>query len=99
MSSKLFTAALQWMMKSLDWDEKGIHIDEVFLSNLSLADLVVIFSARTSEGETMVKQFNQTRKIGLRLDRMKRKPKGAILNKSNEVGASPITEIHLVCTP
>ncbi|KAK6749844.1 hypothetical protein RB195_002073 [Necator americanus] len=33
-SPKLFTAALQWIMKSLSWEERGIRVDGRFLSNL-----------------------------------------------------------------
>ncbi|PIO63209.1 hypothetical protein TELCIR_15202, partial [Teladorsagia circumcincta] len=29
-SPKLFTAAFQWIMKSLDWDERGIRVDGKF---------------------------------------------------------------------
>ena len=37
-SPKLSTAALQWIMKSLKWDERDIRVDGQFLSNLHLAD-------------------------------------------------------------
>ncbi|KAK6762333.1 hypothetical protein RB195_023156 [Necator americanus] len=33
-SPKLFTAALQWIMESLYWEERGIRVDGRFLSNL-----------------------------------------------------------------
>ena len=71
-SPKLFTAALQWIMKSLDWDEKGIRVDGKFLSNLRFADDIVLFSKSTSEAETMLKELNEAGKqIGLRINRMK----------------------------
>ncbi|KAK6763816.1 hypothetical protein RB195_024226 [Necator americanus] len=41
-SPKLFTAALQWIMKSLSWEEKGIRVDGRFLSNLRFADDIVL---------------------------------------------------------
>ncbi|KAE9419848.1 hypothetical protein Angca_004248, partial [Angiostrongylus cantonensis] len=71
-SPKLFSAALQWIMKSLDWDEKGIRIDGKFLSNLRFADDIVIFSKSTSEAEMMINELNEAgEKIGLRINRKK----------------------------
>ncbi|KAE9413728.1 hypothetical protein Angca_007782, partial [Angiostrongylus cantonensis] len=71
-SPKLFSAALQWIMKSLDWDEKGIRIDGKFLSNLRFADDIVIFSKSTSEAEMMINELNEAgKKIGLRINRKK----------------------------
>ena len=70
-SPKLFTAALQWVMKSLDWDERGIRVDGRFLSNLRFADHIVLFSSIT-EAETMLKELNEVgKKIGLRINRKK----------------------------
>ncbi|KAE9412640.1 hypothetical protein Angca_007107, partial [Angiostrongylus cantonensis] len=71
-SPKLFTAALQWIMKSLDWDEKGLRIDGKFPSNLRFADDIVIFSRSTSAAEMMINELNEARiKIGLRINRKK----------------------------
>ncbi|WKY08372.1 hypothetical protein Q1695_007692 [Nippostrongylus brasiliensis] len=71
-SPKLFTAALQWVMKSLDWDEKGIRVDGKFLSNLRFADDIVIFAKSTTEAETMLRELDEAgRKIGLRINRKK----------------------------
>ena len=64
-SPMLFTAALQWMMKSLDWDDKGVRVDGKFLSNLRFADDIVFFSRSTKEAEAMLGERNETgRKIG-----------------------------------
>ncbi|KAE9416458.1 hypothetical protein Angca_003584, partial [Angiostrongylus cantonensis] len=69
-SPKLFSASLQWIMKSLDWDEKGIRIDGKFLSNLRFADDIVIFSRSTSEAE--INELNEAgKKVGLRINRKK----------------------------
>ena len=71
-SPKLFTAALQWIMNTLDWDEKGIRIDGKFLSNLRFADDIVLFSRNTTEAETMLNELNEAgKKIGLRINRKK----------------------------
>ncbi|KAE9413785.1 hypothetical protein Angca_007815, partial [Angiostrongylus cantonensis] len=71
-SPMLFSAALQWTMKSLDWDEKGIRIDGKFLSNLRFADDIVIFSRSTSEAEMMINELNEAEiKMGFRINRKK----------------------------
>ncbi|KAK6726965.1 hypothetical protein RB195_004953 [Necator americanus] len=71
-SPKLFTAALQWIMKSLSWEERGIRVDGRFLSNLRFADDIVLFSCSTNEAETMLNELNEAEKrIGLRINRKK----------------------------
>ncbi|KAK6760917.1 hypothetical protein RB195_022112 [Necator americanus] len=71
-SSKLFTAALQWIMKSLSWEERGIRVDERFLSNLRFADDIVLFSSSINEAETMFNELNEVgKRIGLRINRKK----------------------------
>ncbi|WKY04192.1 hypothetical protein Q1695_005292 [Nippostrongylus brasiliensis] len=71
-SPKLFTAALQWVMKSLDWDEMGIRVDGKFLPNLRFADGIVIFAKSTTEAETMLRELDEAgRKIGLHINRKK----------------------------
>ncbi|KAK6763962.1 hypothetical protein RB195_024337 [Necator americanus] len=71
-SPKLFTAALQWIMKSLSWEERGIRVDGRFLSNLRFADDIVLFSSSTNEAETMLNKLNEAEKrIGLRINRKK----------------------------
>ncbi|KAK6767092.1 hypothetical protein RB195_026503 [Necator americanus] len=69
-SPKLFTAALQWIMKSLSWEERGIRVDGRFLSNLRFADDIVLFP--TNEAETMLNELNEAgKRIGLRINRKK----------------------------
>ncbi|KAK6756094.1 hypothetical protein RB195_014468 [Necator americanus] len=71
-SPKLFTAALQWIMKSLSWEERGIRVDGRFLSNLRFTDDIVLFSSSTNEAETMVNELNEGgKRIGLRINRKK----------------------------
>ncbi|KAK6737066.1 hypothetical protein RB195_019643 [Necator americanus] len=62
--------ALQWIMKSLSWEERGIRVDGRFLSNLRFADDIVLFSSSTSEAETMLNELNEAgKRIGLRINR------------------------------
>ncbi|KAK6760849.1 hypothetical protein RB195_022061 [Necator americanus] len=71
-SPKLFTAALQWIMKSLSWEERGIRVDGRFLSNLRFADDIVLFSSSINEAETMLNELNEAgKRIGLRINRKK----------------------------
>ncbi|KAJ1351848.1 hypothetical protein KIN20_008006 [Parelaphostrongylus tenuis] len=49
----------QWVMKSLDWGEKGIRVDGKFLLHLRFANDIVIFSKKASEAETMLKELNE----------------------------------------
>ena len=71
-SPKLFTAALQWIMKSLEWDERSIRVDGRFLSNLRFADDIVLFSRSTTEAETMLKELNEVgKRFGLQINRKK----------------------------
>ncbi|CAJ0595698.1 unnamed protein product [Cylicocyclus nassatus] len=71
-SLKLFTAALQWVLKSLDWEERGIRVDGRSPSNLRFADDIVLFSNSITEAETMLKELNEVgKKIGLRINRKK----------------------------
>ncbi|KAK6758057.1 hypothetical protein RB195_015708 [Necator americanus] len=68
----MFTAALQWIMKSLSWEERGIRVDGRFLSNLRFADDIVLFSSSTNEAETMLNELNEAgKRIGLGINRKK----------------------------
>ncbi|KAK6762259.1 hypothetical protein RB195_023103 [Necator americanus] len=72
MSSELFTSALQWIMKSLAWEEMDVHVNGRFLSNLHFTDDIVFFSRSTNEAETLLKVLNEAgKRIGLRIKRKK----------------------------
>ncbi|KAK6736332.1 hypothetical protein RB195_019172 [Necator americanus] len=64
---KLFTAALQWIMKSLSWEESGIRVDGRFLSNLRFADYIVLFSRSANEAEAMLKGLDEAGNRALEL--------------------------------
>ncbi|KAK6749788.1 hypothetical protein RB195_002036 [Necator americanus] len=71
-SPKLFMAALQWIMKSLSWEERSIRVDGRFLSNLRFADDIVLFSSSTNEAETMLNELNEAgKRIALRINKKK----------------------------
>ncbi|KAK6741073.1 hypothetical protein RB195_009121 [Necator americanus] len=87
-SPKLFTAALQWIMKSLSWEERGIRVDGRFLSNLRFANDIFLFSSSTNEAETMLNELNEAgKRIGLRINRKKTQ----LPNRGNSVIRIPRT--------
>lgn len=55
--SKLFTAALQGIVKSLDADERLIRVDGRFSPNLRFGDDVVFSSNSTAEAETTLAEL------------------------------------------
>ncbi|EYB81048.1 hypothetical protein Y032_0394g639 [Ancylostoma ceylanicum] len=71
-SPKLFTAALQYAMSELDWEDKGYSIDGKKISNLRFADDIVLVANSTAEMETMVNELNVAGlKIGLEMNMSK----------------------------
>lgn len=60
---KLFTAALEWIMKSFDWNEISTSTEGKFLSNLCFANDIVVFWRSASETETMTYVLKETQKI------------------------------------
>ena len=100
-SPKLFTAALQWVMKSLDGDDKGVRVDGKFLSNLRFADDIVIFSRSTTEAQAMLGELNEAgRKIGLRINRKKTQFMKNVWCNGGHVNTdgSPLSKRNLTCT-
>ncbi|KAK6726534.1 hypothetical protein RB195_004703 [Necator americanus] len=96
-SPKLFTAALQRIMKSLSWEERGIRVDGRFLSNLRFADDIVLFSSSTNEAETMLNELNEAgKRIGLRINRKKTQ---FMKNAHCEEGEVQLEDSQIVETP
>ncbi|KAK6734511.1 hypothetical protein RB195_017976 [Necator americanus] len=90
-------AALQWIMKSLSWEERGIRVDGRFLSNLRFADDIVAFSSSTNEAETMPNELNEVgKRIGLRINRKKTQ---FMKNAHCEDGGVQLEGFQIVETP
>ncbi|EYC29319.1 hypothetical protein Y032_0006g2912 [Ancylostoma ceylanicum] len=71
-SPKLFTAALQYAMSKLDWEDKAYSIDGTKISNLRSADDIVLIANSAAEMETMVNELNVAGlKIGLEINMSK----------------------------
>ncbi|XGW22067.1 hypothetical protein V3C99_004770 [Haemonchus contortus] len=71
-SPKLFTAALQYAMLNLDWEERGYSVNGKNVNNLRFADDIVLISSSTAEMEKMVNELNAvSRRIGLEMNMSK----------------------------
>ena len=58
-SPTLFIAELQWVIKSLKWDERGVYVNGRFLSNLRFVDDIELLPRSTTEAELMLKELNE----------------------------------------
>ncbi|KAJ1357070.1 hypothetical protein KIN20_015098 [Parelaphostrongylus tenuis] len=68
-SPKLFTATLQNVMRTLEWDEMGVKIDGRQLNHLRFVDDIVLITPNISQAERMLTDFdNACGKIGLQLN-------------------------------
>ncbi|KAE9417503.1 hypothetical protein Angca_006925, partial [Angiostrongylus cantonensis] len=68
-SPKLFTATLQNVMRTLEWDNMGVKIDGRPIDYLRFADDIVIITLDISQAERMLANFDKAcGKIGLRLN-------------------------------
>ncbi|KAE9420541.1 hypothetical protein Angca_003030, partial [Angiostrongylus cantonensis] len=67
-SPKLFTATLQNVMRTLEWDNTGVKIDSRQIHHLRFADDIVLITTDISQAERMLADFDKAcAKIGLRL--------------------------------
>ncbi|KAE9421088.1 hypothetical protein Angca_008802, partial [Angiostrongylus cantonensis] len=68
-SPKLFTATLQNVMRTLEWDNMGVKIDGQLLYHLCFADDIALITPDISQAERMLADFDKAcGKIGLRLN-------------------------------
>lgn len=73
-SPKLFNNALEDIFKTLDWTEKGININGMYLSHLRYADDIVITAESESELQTMITQlYHASLEVGLKMNMDKTK--------------------------
>uniref|UniRef100_A0A158P798 Reverse transcriptase domain-containing protein n=1 Tax=Angiostrongylus cantonensis TaxID=6313 RepID=A0A158P798_ANGCA len=68
-SLKLFTATLQNVMRTLEWDNMGVKIDGRQIHHLRFADDIVLITPDFSQAERMLADFGKAcGKIGVRLN-------------------------------
>nr|CDJ93220.1 RNA-directed DNA polymerase (reverse transcriptase) domain containing protein [Haemonchus contortus] len=68
-SPKLFSAALENIMRHLEWEDLGVKIDGRFLHHLRFADDIVLITPNIEQAEQMLAEFDSAcGKIGLRLN-------------------------------
>ncbi|KAE9414850.1 hypothetical protein Angca_005445, partial [Angiostrongylus cantonensis] len=86
-SPKLFTATLQNVMRTLEWDNMGLKIDGWQLNHLRFADYIVLITPDISQTEHMLTDFDKAcGKIGLRLNLKK-----TMFTKNGLVSFAPFT--------
>nr|CDJ83500.1 RNA-directed DNA polymerase (reverse transcriptase) domain containing protein [Haemonchus contortus] len=68
-SPKLFSTALENVMRHLEWEDLGVMIDGRYLHHLRFADDIVLITPNIERAERMLAEFdNACGKIGLRLN-------------------------------
>lgn len=73
-SPRLFTATLENIFRSLDWEEKGIKINGEYLSHLRFADDIFLCSGNTQELQQMLQELADESKMrGLKMNLSKTK--------------------------
>lgn len=73
-SPKLFTTVLDYAMKSLNWNRKGININGKYLNHLRFADDIVIITQDKNELQDMLRELEMAVKpVGLKINAQKTK--------------------------
>uniref|UniRef100_A0A7I4Z2I0 Reverse transcriptase domain-containing protein n=1 Tax=Haemonchus contortus TaxID=6289 RepID=A0A7I4Z2I0_HAECO len=68
-SRKLFNAALENVMRHMEWESMGVKVDGRYLHHLRFADDIVLITPNIEQAEQMLAEFdNACGKIGLRLN-------------------------------
>ena len=94
-SPKLFSAALESVMRKMDWDDKGINVDGVKLNHLRFADDVVIISNSVQEAAQMLNDLaTESARIGLQVNEGKTQVMRNEFSTTESVllGNRPLTE-------
>uniref|UniRef100_A0A7I5ECP8 Reverse transcriptase domain-containing protein n=2 Tax=Haemonchus contortus TaxID=6289 RepID=A0A7I5ECP8_HAECO len=68
-SPELFSAALENVMRHMEWESMGVKVDGRYLHHLRFADDIVLITPNIEQAEQMLAEFdNACGKIGLRLN-------------------------------
>ena len=81
-SPKIFTAALEDIFKTLEWEAKGVNINGKQLNNLRFADDIVLLAESMDDLKTVLQELNSVAKnCGLQMKAAKTK----IMSNCNDV--------------
>ena len=92
-SPMLFTACLQEVIRSLEWEQLGIRVNGEYLSNLRFADDVALLSNLENELQSMITELDrQSTMVGLKINMQKTKVMYNNLGKEQrfEIGNSAL---------
>ena len=64
-SPKIFTAALEDIFKTLEWEAKGVNINGKQLNNLRFADDIVFLGESMDDLKTMLQECNDVTDVDL----------------------------------
>ena len=74
LSPSMFTAGLEQVFRTLEWDEMGVNINGENLNHLRFADDIVLISHTTNELQDMLNQLHdKSRLLGLKMNMKKTK--------------------------
>ncbi|XP_030760917.1 uncharacterized protein LOC115886027 [Sitophilus oryzae] len=96
-SPKLFTAVLEYAMKSLSWKNRGINIDGEWLTHLRFTDDIVLVSDNIGDSKQMLEELVQASlKVGLRINTSKTQiMTNLVLTQNIRIGDADIKETHI----
>ncbi|MCJ3464053.1 hypothetical protein LNY58_26555, partial [Klebsiella pneumoniae] len=63
-SPVLFTACLQEVFRTLDWEQVGVRVNGEYLSNLRFADDIALLSNSGDELQSMITDLNRQSNSG-----------------------------------
>lgn len=96
-SPKLFTAVLEYAMKQLPWENRGVNIDGEKLTHLRFADDIVLITDNIGEAKQMIEEIVQASlKVGLQINASKTQiMTNLVLAQNIKTGDSEIKETYM----
>ena len=91
LSPVLFNAVLEDIFRSLDWEGKGINMNEEWVSHLAYADDVVIFGRSLKAVQGMLNELDEaSRKVGLEISAKKTRAMGNMRGGNLSLRGEPV---------
>jgi hypothetical protein len=98
LSLKVFVAALEDMLKLLDWSGFGIKINGEYMTYLRFADDIVVMAETLEDLSTMLEDLKRvSQEVGLKMnmDKMKIMPNSRVVPTLVVVGNSTLVTVTL----